>query len=91
MESLAIVRPGLWPGWESGSEADTGESPREKKRALQAESSKKISGLEYFKILILTSVVGLLQSVEIDQRPDKKFKQSLFGLIWLHEGIKTDM
>ena len=74
------MRPGLWPGWESGSEADTGESPREKKRALQAESSKLLfSGLEYFKILILTSVVGLLQSVEIDQRPDKKFKQSF---IW---------
>ena len=70
------MRPGLWPGWENGSEADTGESSRGRKRELQAELSKLLfSGLEYFKILILTSVVGLPQSVEIDQRPDKKFKQ----------------
>ena len=64
--------------WESGSEADTGESPRGRKGGLQAELSEFFSGLEYFKTLILTSV-GLPQSVEVDQRPDRKFKQSF---IW---------
>ena len=65
--------------WESGSEADTGESPRGRKGGLQAELSELFfSGSEYFKTLILTSV-GLPQSVEVDQRPDRKFKQSF---IW---------
>ena len=40
--------------------------------------------------LIPTRVLGLSQSIEIDQRPDKKFRQGSVGPLLQQEGARTN-
>ena len=39
--------------------------------------------------LILTRVLGLPQSIEIDERPDKKFRQGFLGALLQQQGART--